>query len=78
LLSFSVACIAGNETPPLWEGQPSLAELSKGAWIESALQSLDAQPDFGAYPMGHAMVISSLGMRTTLWGTPDRVTFSLM
>ena len=78
LLSFSVACIAGNESPPLWEGQPSLVELSKGAWIESALQSLDAQPDFGAYPMGHAMVISSLGMRTTLWGTPDRVTFSLM
>ena len=78
LLSFSVACIAGNESRPLWEGQPSLAELSRGATIQSELQSLDAQPDFGAYPVGHAMVISSLGMRTTLWGTPDRVTFSLM
>lgn len=73
-----IACIAGSETAPLWEGQPSLLELSRGASIEGELQVLDAQPDFGAYPTGHAMVISSLGMRTTLWGTPNRVTFSLM
>ena len=73
-----ITCLAGSETAPLWEGQPSLVELSRGACIEGELQAMDAQPDFGAFPTGHAMVISSLGMRTTLWGTPDRVTFSLM
>lgn len=61
-----------------WERAEPLQTLAGRAFLSNKLQAVDAQPDTGAYPKGHAMPVCSLKMRTTLWGTPDRITVSLM
>ena len=69
---------ASGQSTPFWEEEPSLRELSRSTTVTGVLQANDPQPDFEAWPSGHAFLISNLAMRTTLWGTPDRVTVSLM
>jgi hypothetical protein len=61
-----------------WQREIPLKEAAQSVWIENRLNSTDPLPDWSCYPKGKAMTINNLKMRTTLWGTPDRVTVSLM
>jgi hypothetical protein len=69
---------ASGQPAPLWEKEASLRDLSRSATVTGVLQANDPQPGFEAWPSGRAFLISNLAMRTTLWGTPDSITVSLM
>jgi hypothetical protein len=58
--------------------EPTLRELAATAVVTGKLQAGSPQPDRDAWPVGPAMTVTSLGMRTTLWGPPDRPTLSIM
>lgn len=78
-LLWSLPVVAAPEkSAPPWESARPLRELAREAVVTARLQAADAQPDVDAYPAGSALPICSLKMRTTLWGTPDRLTLSLM
>ena len=70
-------CASATTSALPWEQARSLRELAKTAFLESTLDPANPQPDTDAYPAGPAMTISSLRMRTTIWGPPHRVTISL-
>ncbi len=46
--------------------------------MAGSLQDQDAQPNAFAYPVGHALPVTNLAIRSTIWGRPDRLTISLM
>lgn len=80
LVFFACFLTTGRANPPdvpPWETARPLRELARAAFIESRLNPSNPQPDTAAYPLGPAMVVSSLKQRTTLWGPPDRMTVSL-
>ena len=58
--------------------EPTLANLAATTVIRSPLCAESSQPDTACWPPGKAMTVTSLGMRTTLWGPPERPTISLM
>jgi hypothetical protein len=61
-----------------WQREIPLREAARSVFFKNTLNPTDPLPDWRCYPMGKAMTINNLKMRTTLWGTPDRVTISLM
>ena len=60
-----------------WEREIPLREAARSVTIDNTLNPTDPLPDRNSYPLGKAMAINSLKMRTTLWGPPERVTISL-
>lgn len=60
-----------------WEREIPLREAARSVTINNTLNPTDPLPDRNSYPLGKAMAINSLKMRTTLWGPPERVTISL-
>ena len=72
------ATIAAHGAELPWEREMPLKEGAKAVLLKSTLDPKNPQPDYGGSPFpGPAMTISSLKMRTTLWGPPDRITISL-
>ena len=61
-----------------WQREIPLREAARSVYLTNTLNPTDPLPDWSCYPKGTAMTINNLKMRTTLWGTPDRVTISLM
>jgi hypothetical protein len=80
--SLAVICIAlpalAAEPQLPWQREIPLREAARSVFFKNTLNPTDPLPDWRCYPMGKAMTINNLKMRTTLWGTPDRVTISLM
>jgi hypothetical protein len=79
--SFSASALPAfsAEPQPLpWEREISLREAARAVVLKNTLNPTNPLPDWSCYPKGQAMTINNLKMRTTLWGTPDRVTISLM
>jgi hypothetical protein len=75
LAAFSAA--AEQQSLP-WQREIPLCQAARSVFLKNTLHPTDPLPDWRCYPMGKAMTINNLKMRTTLWGTPDRVTISLM
>jgi hypothetical protein len=69
---------APAEQPLPWQREIPLREAARSVLLTNTLNPGDPLPDWSCYPKGQAMTINNLKMRTTLWGTPDRVTISLM
>ena len=65
-----------SDTLP-WQREILLRVAAKSVELKSRLNPTDPQPNTGAWPKGKAMTISSLKMRTTIWGPPNRITISL-
>jgi hypothetical protein len=61
--------ISDGSQPLPWQTEMPLSEAAESAVIENTLSAMD--------PNKGAMGINNLKMRTTLWGTPDRITISL-
>ncbi len=84
LALWTMAPARGESTAPgkpgaalPWEREIGLREAARSVFLENTLQAADPLPDWNCYPAGTAMTITSLKMRTTLWGPPERVTISL-
>lgn len=60
-----------------WQREIPLREAAKQVFLESTLDPHNPLPDSGGFGHGASMAINNLKMRTTIWGTPDRVTTSL-
>ena len=60
-----------------WEREIPLRQAAQSVSIENTLNPTDPLPDRNCYPLGKAMTINNLKMRTTVWGPPERVTISL-
>ncbi|HWY29894.1 MAG TPA: hypothetical protein VNX46_04020 [Candidatus Acidoferrum sp.] len=60
-----------------WEREISLREAAKSVVFENTLDPKNPLPDSGEYFTGPSMSINNLKMRTTIWGSPDRITLSL-
>ncbi len=60
-----------------WEREIPLREAARSVFYKSTLNPTDPSPNWNCYPLGNAMSINNLKMRTTLWGPTDRVTISL-
>jgi hypothetical protein len=60
-----------------WQREIPLRKAAQSVVLESTLNSQNPLPDFGGFGAGASMAINNLKMRTTIWGTPDRVTISL-
>jgi hypothetical protein len=60
-----------------WEREISLRGAAKSVEFENTLNPTNPLPDSGEYFTGPSMSVNNLKMRTTIWGTPDRVTVSL-
>ena len=58
--------------------EPTLRELAATAVISGKLQAGSPQPNVGVWPVGPAMTVTSLSMRTTVWGPTDRPTISIL
>ena len=63
--------------PLPWNREMSLKEASKSVKLKSTLDRTNPFPDFDGFGDGHSMCINNLKMRTTIWGSPDRITISL-
>jgi hypothetical protein len=72
---FSVSSAQTEDLP--WEREIPLREAAQSVCIENILNPTDPLPDWNCYPLGKAMTINNLKMRTTLWGPPERITISL-
>jgi hypothetical protein len=76
--SPSANASAATPSPTLpWQREISLREAAKSVFFDNTLDPKNPLPDSGEYFTGPSMSINSLKMRTTLWGTPDRITISL-
>lgn len=60
-----------------WQREISLRQAAQSVFLENALDPKNPLPDSGEYFTGPSMSINNLKMRTTMWGTPDRITISL-
>ncbi|HEX3857809.1 MAG TPA: hypothetical protein VHY30_11005 [Verrucomicrobiae bacterium] len=60
-----------------WQREISLREAAKSVVFENTLNPKNPLPDSGEYFTGPSMSVNNLKMRTTIWGTPDRITISL-
>ena len=60
-----------------WDREIPLRETARSVFYTNTLNPTDPSPDWNCYPLGSAMSINNLKMRTTLWGSTDRVTISL-
>lgn len=84
-LAFLVAIVAGAGLPASaqqgqklpWEREIPLREAARSVFLTNTLNPTDPLPDRNSFPVGKAMAINNLKMRTTLWGPPHRVTISL-
>ena len=70
------AATAQSPTLP-WEREIPLREAAKSVVFENTLNPTNPLPDSGEYFTGPAMSVNNLKMRTTIWGSPDRITVSL-
>lgn len=69
---------ASDALPVLpWHREKSLKEAAQSVFFENTLDPTNPLPDSGEYFTGPSMSINNLKMRTTIWGTPDRITISL-
>jgi hypothetical protein len=55
-----------------WQREMPLREAAQSVFLESVLNPQNPLPDSGG-----SMAINNLKMRTTIWGTPDRITISM-
>jgi hypothetical protein len=78
LLGAALPAFSAEPQPLPWEREISLREAARSVVMKNTLNPTNPLPDWSCYPKGQAMTINNLKMRTTLWGTPDRVTISLM
>ena len=61
-----------------WQREMPLREAAKSVVLESTLDPINPQPDFGGGPFnGPSMTINNLKMRSTIWGPADRITISV-
>ncbi len=60
-----------------WQREVPLREAAKSIFFENTLNPTDPLPDSGEYFTGPSMSVNNLKMRTTIWGTADRITVSL-
>ncbi|MDB6066799.1 MAG: hypothetical protein JWR26_3007 [Pedosphaera sp.] len=69
---------ATTKSPTLpWEHEIPLREAAKTVVFKNTLDPKNPLPDSGDYFTGPSMSVNNLKMRTTIWGTPDRITVSL-
>jgi glycosyl hydrolase family 95 len=69
---------AATQSPTLpWEREIPLREAARSVVVEATLNPTNPMPDSGGFGNGAAMTINNLKMRTTIWGSPDRITVSL-
>src|SRR5260221_6410099 len=74
----SDASLSAAAAPTLpWQREIPLREAAKSVMFENTLNPKNPLPDSGEYFTGPAMSVNNLKMRTTVWGTPDRITISL-
>src|ERR1700733_11762553 len=71
-----VATTDGSATLP-WQREMPLREAAKAVVLENRLDPQNPLPDSGEFFTGPSMSVNNLKMRTTIWGTPDRITVSL-
>jgi Glycosyl hydrolase family 95 catalytic domain len=60
-----------------WKREIPLRQAAQSVFFENVLNPKNPLPDSGEYFTGPSMSINNLKMRTTMWGTPDRITVSL-
>jgi hypothetical protein len=60
-----------------WQREIPLREAAPSVVLESTLNAHNPLPDSGGFGAGGSMTINNLKMRTTMWGSPDRITISL-
>jgi hypothetical protein len=77
LLAFFPFFDASSQQLP-WQREIPLKEAALTVTIKDTLNATDPFPDWSSYPLGHAMAINNLKMRTTIWGPTNRITISLM
>jgi hypothetical protein len=77
-LILAAVPIGATQAALPWQREIPLREAARSVFFKNTLNPTDPLPDWRCYPIGKAMTINNLKMRTTLWGTPDRVTISLM
>ena len=71
---------ASSEEKPVvlpWQREMPLREAAQSVFLESVLNPQNPLPDSGGFGRGGSMAINNLKMRTTIWGTPDRITISM-
>ncbi|MGA3172534.1 MAG: hypothetical protein ABSE62_16145, partial [Chthoniobacteraceae bacterium] len=69
---------AAGQSPALpWQREVPLRVAAQSVMLESTLHPTNPMPDTVEYFGGPSMTVNNLKMRTTIWGTPDRVTISL-
>ena len=71
-----IATTDGSATLP-WQREMPLREAAKSVVLENRLDPHNPLPDSGEFFTGPSMSVNNLKMRTTIWGTPDRITVSL-
>ncbi len=74
--SLSVAAQENPQTLP-WQREMPLRDAAQSVFLESVLDPQNPLPDSGGFGRGGSMAINNLKMRTTIWGTPDRITISM-
>jgi hypothetical protein len=68
---------APPSAPLPWEREMLLWEGAQSVVLENTLSRTNPLPDSGGFGASQAMTINNLKMRTTMWGSPDRITISL-
>jgi hypothetical protein len=71
------SAVAAKPSTLPWEREIPLREAAKSVVFENTLDPKNPLPDSGEYFTGPSMSVNNLKMRTTIWGTPDRITASL-
>ena len=76
---FDGLAASGEEKPVVlpWQREMPLREAAQSVFLESVLNPQNPLPDSGGFGRGGSMAINNLKMRTTIWGTPDRITISM-
>jgi len=77
LLNGVEAAAEAAARPLPWQREIPLREAAQRVNLESTLDSHNPLPDSGGFGVDGGMTINNLKMRTTMWGSPDRVTVSL-